>query len=325
MTTAAIVFTGAQTGHGLAALTEIATQTDAPIIVGAYNPVWLRARVPASVRVLPLDLEDLESVRGFARRVVALGPIGTLLLNANDARHRLAETKDRFDSTFQVNYLAHFLLFYQVREALIPNARIVTTASAAHNPEERLFLPAPLHAFATRLARPDQDPKHSNTGMFAAARAYAASKLCCILFSREVAKRFPEVETYSFDPGFLPDGPFLGHYRGPLAKMIKRVLPMILPREVINDAQSAAKAYTDIILNGFKGGHSGDFISLRNGTAIKVAPSVTAMDPTAAQNLWEDSLRLLSLETMHTALPSPGTRSKTLPRVRRPARAFAYG
>lgn len=324
MTKPAIVFTGAQTGHSLVALNDLATQSDAPIIVGALKPQALQNHVPASVRILPLDLEDLDSVRTFASHIVAAGPVETLLLNANVARNRLKETKDRIDSTFQVNYLAHFLLFYHVRHVLTPTARIMTTASAAHNPEERLLLPAPLHAFATRLAHPDQDPQNtSQLGLLAAARAYTASKLCCVLFARELATRFPGVETYSFDPGFLPDGPFLGDQPGPLAKLTRRLLPMLLPREVLIDPRSAAKAYTDMILNGFTGGLPGDFISMRSGAPIKVAPSVTAMDPTAARNLWDDSLRLLNLETMHSANPYPGTRGTSLPRTLRVARATA--
>jgi NAD(P)-dependent dehydrogenase (short-subunit alcohol dehydrogenase family) len=144
-----------------------------------------------SVFFLPLDLSDLASVRRSAAEFAALGePLHVLINNAGVAGRR-GLTADGFEVTFGVNHLGHFALTRALLPLLAASApaRVVTVASDAHYGVKGLDF----EAFRRRTA--------SLTGL----REYAASKLCNVLFSAELARRCEGqgVTTYSLHPGVV--------------------------------------------------------------------------------------------------------------------------
>jgi len=82
------------------------------------------------------------------------------------------ETSEGFERTFALNHLAPFLLTNLLRDRL-SGGRVVTTASDAH-----------------KSGRLDLDDLQSEKSY--SARVYGTSKLCNILFTRELARRAPE-------------------------------------------------------------------------------------------------------------------------------------
>jgi len=90
----------------------------------------------ARVKVLPLDLESLGSVRQFSAALKGTR-IGVLGLNAGITSRKITKTEDGFERTFQVNYLAHFLMFQLLKDQLSEDATIVTTGSGTHDPDEK--------------------------------------------------------------------------------------------------------------------------------------------------------------------------------------------
>lgn len=145
------------------------------------------------VDVYHVEYGCLGSVAGFAKRIVDLQkPIYALVNNAAVFYATPLMTVDKIESTFQVNYLGHFLLTLLLLPTLkqCPNgSRIVNVASKAHLaiqnfPEPELherFEDTPLNRF----------------------RAYQYSKFCLVLFSYKLSSLLAgsSVSVHCVDPG----------------------------------------------------------------------------------------------------------------------------
>ena len=117
----------------------------------------------------------------------AHGQIDVLANNAGALFASRKVTADGFEQTFALNHLAPFLLTHLLRDRL-PGGRVVTTASDAH-----------------QGGRLDLDDLQSERG-YSAMRVYGTSKLCNILFTRELARRAPELHANCFHPGVVRTG-----------------------------------------------------------------------------------------------------------------------
>src|SRR6202042_3283630 len=97
------------------------------------------------------------------------------------------ETAEGLERTFALNHLAPFLLTDLLRDRLV-GGQVVTTSSTAH--------------LGGLL---DLDDLQS-TRSYAAMRVYGTSKLCNILFTRELARRAPDLHANCFHPGVVRTG-----------------------------------------------------------------------------------------------------------------------
>jgi NAD(P)-dependent dehydrogenase (short-subunit alcohol dehydrogenase family) len=91
-----------------------------------------RAVPAASVEFAPLDLADLESVRGFAEAYAAAHPsLDILVNNAGVMAIPARLTADGFEMQFGTNHLGHFALTGRLLASLLarPGARVVTLSS----------------------------------------------------------------------------------------------------------------------------------------------------------------------------------------------------
>lgn len=146
---------------------------------------------PGRAEHVPLDLDDLESVRTCARRVLDRDePIDVLVNNAGLAGQK-GITAQGFERTFGVNHLGHFLLTTLLLEQLRAHGktRVVTVASNAHYGAKRI----------------DFDAQRRPTRSFAGLREYQVSKLCNVLFTQELARRVDGsgVTAYAVHPGVV--------------------------------------------------------------------------------------------------------------------------
>ncbi len=144
-----------------------------------------------SVRLLPLDLASLASVRECAAAFLALGePLHVLINNAGVGGQR-GLTADGFELHFGVNHLGHFaltmLLLGRLKESA--PARIVNVSSDAHYGARGI----------------DFDALRRRTPSFTGQREYAVSKLCNVLFTQELARRLDGtgVTSYALHPGVV--------------------------------------------------------------------------------------------------------------------------
>ena len=129
----------------------------------------------AKLRVLRLDLASLASVRDFAERAAAAGPIDILVNNAGimGLPHR-QQTQDGFERQMGVNYLGHFAVTGLLKDALCAapgGGRVVNVASVAHR---RALLD-----LGDFQAERGYDPR----------AVYARTKLAMLMFSLELHRR----------------------------------------------------------------------------------------------------------------------------------------
>jgi len=167
-----------------------------------------------AVEVVAADFSRLREVRRLAEEVQARAPELTgLLNNAGLVRDQETITDDGFELTLQVNHLAPFLLTRELLEGLrARGGRVVTVASAAHR---RASLPADgLGAYLR------------GEGRFQGLQRYSDSKLANILFTRELARRAPEITTYSVHPGVLATG-IWDRNRGLLSRLVRLFKPLM--------------------------------------------------------------------------------------------------
>jgi retinol dehydrogenase 12 len=178
------IVTGANTGIGLVTARELA-RAGARVFVACRSPanaltaVKLIAQESGSqlVEALTLDLGDFASVRRCAAEFLARDlPLHLLINNAGLAGQR-GLTASGFELAFGVNHLGHFLLTNLLLDRLLTSApaRVVTVASRAHTRSSGLDWDACKKTTATRLA----------------IKEYADSKLANVLFSAELARRWP--------------------------------------------------------------------------------------------------------------------------------------
>jgi NAD(P)-dependent dehydrogenase (short-subunit alcohol dehydrogenase family) len=195
-----VLVTGANTGIGLETAAGLAAQ-GAKVVITARDMAKGRTAVgeitsrhpDASVDVMQLDLAKLSDVRRFAKDFSERHPkLDVLINNAGLVLDKRSLTEDGLETTFQVNHLGPFLLTNLLLDNLKAAApsRIVNVASTAH-----------------RSATIDFDDLQTERG-YRSMRAYAKSKLCNILFTRELARRLAGtgVTANSLHPGTVRTG-----------------------------------------------------------------------------------------------------------------------
>ena len=174
------VVTGANSGLGYATARELARHGAQVVLAcrdetrGTEAAQRIRAEAPgADVRVAPLDLADLKSVRAFAAELKG-DRLDLLINNAGVMALPYRTTADGFEMQFGVNHLGHFALTGLLLPKLLaagPGARVVTVSSF-------------MHLLGT--VDPADLTMRANYRRWT---AYARSKSANLLFSHELARR----------------------------------------------------------------------------------------------------------------------------------------
>ncbi len=177
-----ILITGANTGIGRAAAEKLAA-AGARLLLACRSPERARGVLdtiasrhgPDRALLIPLDLADLGQIRQAAARVADTTARLDLLLNNAGLAGQRGVTRDGFETTFGVNHLGHFLLTLLLLPLLraAGTARIVNVSSVAHLRARNIDFAA--------LRQP--------TRTFTGFPEYTVSKLCNLLFTRELARR----------------------------------------------------------------------------------------------------------------------------------------
>lgn len=189
-----IVITGASDGIGAEAARALSLLGHEMVVVGRN-----RERTAAIAREIQadhflVDFSDLDEVRGLAVQLLQKYPrIDVLANNAGGIFTPARQlTVDGFEMTFQVNYLAPFLLTRLLLERLIASrAAVINTSSVANRLYGRVDL-------SDLNAERYYDPK----------RAYGNAKLEQIMFTRELHRRFGSegLSSAAFHPGIVSTG-----------------------------------------------------------------------------------------------------------------------
>jgi NAD(P)-dependent dehydrogenase (short-subunit alcohol dehydrogenase family) len=175
-----VVITGATSGIGQIAAERLARLGARLVMVardrarGEAMLARLDALAPRAAHVVRYaDLSLLAETRRVAEEIAGAEPrIDVLINNAGAIFSRRTVTPEGFERTFALNHMSYFVLTSVLRERLLASApaRIVNTASNAH-----------------RRGHLDFDDLQSERH-YQPFAVYGTSKLCNILFARELAR-----------------------------------------------------------------------------------------------------------------------------------------
>jgi len=218
------------------------------------------------------DLARIPEMKRVAAEIAQEEPrIDVLINNAGAMFSSRRFTPEGLEFTFALNHMAYFVVTEGLRERLLVSsrARIVNVSSVAH-----------------QGARLDFDDLQSAKG-FGAMKAYGRSKLCNILFTRELARRLhgTGVTANCLHPGFVAtrfgdqSGGVISRFVG-FAKLFA-ISPEKGAETIIYLATSAAVTET-----------TGEYFY----KCQPIAPSLVAQDNRAAALLWERSAALAGLK-----------------------------
>jgi NAD(P)-dependent dehydrogenase (short-subunit alcohol dehydrogenase family) len=273
--------------------------------IAAADPRWhlvLAARdldrAASAAQAIPnahpraLDLASLQSVRDFAAAQAesSLPPVGAIVCNAGIQIVTGATfTQDGFETTFQVNHLAHFLLVQLLLDRLEAPARVVFVSSGTHDPSKRTGMPKPAYTTAQALAHPTTEGEDAGVE---GRRRYTTAKLCNVLCAYELARRAEGgLTANAFDPGLMP-GTGLGRdYSRPQRLVWKYVMPGLTPVVPnVNTPKRSGAALARLAVDPALEGITGAYVM---GTK-PIASSQDSYDRRKAQDLWETSERLVA-------------------------------
>jgi len=269
-----VVITGGTSGIGEVAAEELA-RLGARIVVIARSPfraeaVMARlgiANPDAKHAVYIADLSRLSEMKRVTGEIAAAEPaVDVLVNNAGAMFTRRETTADGLEMTFALNHLAYFVVTNLLLPKLKAGARIVSTSSDAHK--------------SGKLDLDDPQSAKAYSGM----RAYGTSKLCNILFTRELARRIEGtgVTANCLHPGFVAtrfgdnnDG-FIG-WGFAIAKKIAAITP-----------EEGAKTIVYLAASPEAAGKSGGYYY----KSALATPSAAARNDADARRLWEATARI---------------------------------
>lgn len=274
-----VLITGATSGIGLEAAAVIASQGAKTVLVGR-NPsktegvvARIKARAKSdAVESLQCDFSSQASIRKLADEVHRrYERLDVLVNNAGTVFAQRTLSEDGIEATFAVNHLGYFLLTHLLLDQLMATApaRIVNVASAAH--------------YQGRLDFDDLGME-SNYGVL---RAYARSKLCNVLFTRELARR---IEGAGVTANALHPGTVATHIWDGAPAWARPVLALGKAVFMISPARGA-KTITYLAMSEDVANKSGCYFEKNR---VK-KPSRLARDDALSKRLWDESMRLTGL------------------------------
>jgi retinol dehydrogenase-12 len=257
------LITGASSGLGRATAVELAAGGAHLLLAGRaasrHQPVMDQiAASGGRVEFFHLDLASLESVGSAAEQILSRHNRLDVLIN-NAGMSGRGVTGDGFELVFGSNYLGHFLLTRLLLKGVRPQ-RVINLSSDLHFGAKELDWDA--------LVRPTR----SMTGF----AEYKVSKLCMVLFTTELARRYwGEIDVYAVHPGGVATDIY-NRLPQPLRWFVTR--RMLSPEQ---GARTIIKCATDPSLDGKSGGYW--------AYEQPQIPSVLASDQQLARQLWERS------------------------------------
>ena len=272
-----VVITGATSGIGEAGACALASQ-GARLLIVARDPARGGATLTKLNAIRPGvahsaiygDLSVLSEMGRVGREIAERETkIDVLINNAGAMFTKRAVTSDGLERTFALNHMAYFVLTQLLLGSLAaaPRARIVSTASIAHE-----------------HARLDFSDLQVERGRIAFANAYPKSKLCNILWTRELARRLEgsSVTANCFHPGFVASRFFDGNLAGAAKLVIGVANRFALSPEKGADTLIYLASSPDVE------GQTGGYWSKRKRTE----PSAAARNAADGAKLWAESERI---------------------------------
>ena len=265
-------------GLGFASVNQLAKH-NAHVFLGARTPAKAEAAIAeikknvpdARITFLELDLASLESVKKAADAFIASSDeLHILLNNAGVMALPPSTTKEGYEIQFGTNHMGHALLTKLLMPTLQRSAeessdvRIINVSSTGHQMPPRSGL---------ALKDTTSDMASYNTWV-----RYGQSKLANVLFTRELARRYPAIKSVALHPGGIDTGLSLGFQAShPWLAVLLSPLRFFLktPQE---------GALTQLFAATSPKAKTGQYYV---PTAVENAGSKFSQDPKLAEELWD--------------------------------------
>lgn len=150
--------------------------------------------VKGAVEVAQLDLADLSSIHQLVKQLNSEPNLDFLFLNAGVMACPQSYTKNGFEMQVGTNHFGHFELTRSLMDKLKQQGtpvRIVAVSSSAH-----------------QMDGLDLNDLHFKKRKYTPWKAYGQSKLCNVLYAKELARRTQgsNVQAYTLHPGVILTG-----------------------------------------------------------------------------------------------------------------------
>jgi len=285
-----VVMTGATSGIGQVAAESLAAR-GARIVQVARD----RGRGEAAVQRLRelgpgvahtihyADLSRLDEMKRVAAEIAAAERRVDVLVNNAGAIFSSRQVVEGLERTFALNHVSYFVLAHVLRERLAASApaRVVNTSSDAHR--------------GATLDFDDLQAEKAYRGSFAESlryggpgfKVYGRSKLCNILFTRELARRLAGtgVTANCLHPGFVTTR--FGDEAGGLLSFGLRVA-----KRFALSPQQGAETLVYLASSPEVAGVTGTYFH----KCRPATPTREAQDDEAARRLWTETARLARLD-----------------------------
>ena len=191
-------------GLGKEAVLQLVKHNPARLFLAARTPSKAEAAIgeikkvvpSANISYLKLDLCSFQSISAAAEQFKSQSSrLDILMNNAGIMATPLAETDDGYESQFGTNHMGHALFTKLLMPTLLKTAeeegsdvRIVNLTSEGHN-----LAPRPQGILFDEAELKKQGPW----------TRYGQSKLANILFTKELASRYPSITSVAIHPGVI--------------------------------------------------------------------------------------------------------------------------
>ena len=287
------------------------------VLTRIFNKFQSNSSNKGNIYTLEMDLSDFKSIDTFCaevkkRRLI----IDVLILNAGlqyTGSKLPRRSAQGIELTFAVNHLSHFYL----TQNLLPflnrnnNSKIIITSSEVHNPMSsggRVGAKASLGNLSGLASFSEFEMIDGNP--FNADKAYKDSKLCNILFAKELSNRFKKkglsIPVIAWAPGLVISRESQGFFRySRKYNILGQILFAFLARDILRITTSNEKAgmlLCDLVCSskynkyGFNY-YSNKLISPGKFVFEKANISEEAMSEGLSNNLWELSKFIIDNKT----------------------------
>ncbi|MFK7933191.1 MAG: SDR family oxidoreductase [Saprospiraceae bacterium] len=142
-----------------------------------------------NISLLKCDLSSFASIKKCAETFLSEhDKLDVLINNAGIFTSECRPTAEGYEMQFGVNHLGHFYLTHLLLEAIqnAPQPRIVNVSSKAH--------------YGCEL---DFERFKCGDWSYSQMEVYRRSKLCNVLFTKQLAKRYPNITSHCLHPGVV--------------------------------------------------------------------------------------------------------------------------
>ena len=273
-----VVITGATSGIGQVAAEKLAG-IGARIVQVARDQSRGEAALGRLRQIAPgvphsiyyANLSRIAEMKRVAAEIAAAEPrIDVLINNAGALFNSRQLTEDGLEMTFATNHMAYFVLTNGLRDRLLGStpARVVSTSSDAHK--------------GARLDFADLQAAKDYGGF----KVYGRSKLCNILFTRELARRWNGngLTANCLHPGFVATR-FGDQSGGMFASVVRVAKTFAISPE--RGAETIVYLASSKDVDGVSGEY---FYKCHRATSTR-----EASDDASAKRLWEESAKIAGI------------------------------